>query len=51
MSLRSNVRNYLCGLSQQEVLIELELSLQTGDRLRAQYISEWLEELISENEG
>jgi hypothetical protein len=49
MSLRQNVRNFLVGATPAEVFTELRLSDERGDELRAQFIREWISELLGEH--
>lgn len=50
MSLRGDVRNYLCGLTLEEMQKEHDLSIERNDQNRARYILEFMDEVRREEE-
>ena len=48
MSLRQNVRNFLLGATVEQVKQERTISLEMGDFERADYVDEFLTELLEE---
>lgn len=45
---RQNVRNHACGLTREEVVKEIEMSVTLNDSFRAECYQEWLNELDAE---